>query len=105
MEEVVFKIARALERRAMQQELARLAVLQRSAPAFDTLIGAEISWCRLVDQARHVALTDAAVLIVGEPGSGRTTIARAVHVASRRVSAPLVELDLSVYYESAQAGA
>lgn len=102
VEEVVFKIARALERRAMQQELARLAVLQRSTPAFDTLIGAEISWRRLVDQARHVALTDDAMLIVGEPGSGRTTIARALHVASRRANAPLIELDLSIYHESAQ---
>jgi DNA-binding NtrC family response regulator len=39
VEEVVFKITRALERRAMQQELARLTVLQRNAPAFDALIG------------------------------------------------------------------
>ncbi len=102
VEEVVFKIARALERRAMQQELARLTVLQRNAPAFDALIGAEACWRRLVEQARQVALTDDAVLIVGEPGSGRTTIARAMHVASRRANAPLVELDLSVYHESAQ---
>jgi DNA-binding NtrC family response regulator len=102
VEEVVFKIARALERRAMQQELARLVVLQRNAPAFDALIGAEASWRRLVDQARQVAQTDDHVLIVGEPGSGRATIARALHVASRRASAPLVELDLSVYHESAQ---
>ena len=102
VEEVVFKIARALERRAMQQELVRLTVLQRSAPAFDALIGTEASWRRLVEQARQVALTDDAVLIVGEPGSGRTTVARAVHVASRHANAPLIELDLSVYHVAAQ---
>jgi DNA-binding NtrC family response regulator len=33
VEEVTFKVARALERRAMQQELARLAAVQRAAPA------------------------------------------------------------------------
>jgi two-component system NtrC family response regulator len=102
VEEVVFKIARALERRAMQQELTRLVVLQCNAPAFDALIGAEASWRRLVDQARQVAHADDHVLIVGEPGSGRATIARAIHAASRRAIAPLIELDLSVYHESAQ---
>lgn len=102
VEEVVFKIARALERRAMQQELARLTVLQRSTPAFDALVGTEASWRRLAEQARQVALTDDAVLFVGEPGSGRTTVARAVHVASQRANAPLIELDLSVYHETAQ---
>jgi DNA-binding NtrC family response regulator len=102
VEEVVFKIARALERRAMQQELARLVVLQRNAPVFDALIGEEASWRRLVDQARQVAQTDDHVLIVGDPGSGRATIARALHFASRRANAPLIELDLSVYHESAQ---
>ena len=102
VEEVVFKIARALERRAMQQELARLTVLQRRAPAFDALIGTDTSWRRLVEQARQVAFTDDAVLFVGEPGSGRTTLARAVHVASQRATGPLIELDLSVYHESAQ---
>ncbi len=102
VEEVVFKIARALERRAMQQELARLTLLQRSAPAFDALIGTEANWRRLVEQAYQVALTEDAVLFAGEPGSGRTTVARAVHVASQRANAPLIELDLSVYHESAQ---
>ena len=40
VEEVIFKVARSLERRAMQQDLARLTVTQRSAPAFESLIGA-----------------------------------------------------------------
>src|SRR6266540_3252521 len=44
VEEVIFKIARALERRALQQEIARLTVLRRSASAFDVLIGAEPIW-------------------------------------------------------------
>ena len=102
VEEVVFKIARALERRAMQQELARLTMSQRNAPAFDALIGVESGWRSLIEQARQVALTDDAVLLVGEPGSGRASVARAIHVASRRSNAPLVELDLSVYHAAAQ---
>ena len=105
VEEVIFKIARALERRAMQQELARLKVLQRSAPAFDALIGTEHRWQQVVAQAQQIATTDHDVLLIGEVGSGRTSLARALHVTSSRHDAPLVELDLQVYHGAAQAAA
>jgi DNA-binding NtrC family response regulator len=41
----------------------------------------------------NAAATDAPVLILGEPGTGRSTLARAVHAASRRAAGPLVEVD------------
>ncbi|MEM9554416.1 MAG: sigma 54-interacting transcriptional regulator [Acidobacteriota bacterium] len=44
----------------------------------------------------RAAAVDAPVLLLGEPGSGRTTLARAVHQASRRASGPLVEVDPGV---------
>ena len=43
--------------------------------------------------AERAAATDAPVLILGEPGSGRSTLARALHGASRRAAGPLVEVD------------
>lgn len=43
--------------------------------------------------AERAAATDAPVLILGEPGSGRSTLARALHAASRRSAGPLVEVD------------
>jgi DNA-binding NtrC family response regulator len=103
--EVIIKVTRSLERRAMQQELARLTVARRSAPAFDSLIGAEPGWQRLVAQAREVATIDDDVLLVGEEGSGRTTLARAIHIASGRHTAPLIEVNLSIYNDAAQLAA
>ena len=41
----------------------------------------------------RAAATDAPVLILGEPGSGRSTTARAIHGASPRAQGPLVEVD------------
>jgi DNA-binding NtrC family response regulator len=41
----------------------------------------------------RAAATDAPVLLLGEPGSGRSTVARALHGASRRAAGPLVEVD------------
>jgi DNA-binding NtrC family response regulator len=46
--------------------------------------------------AERAAATDAPILILGEPGSGRSTLARALHGASRRAAAPLVEVDPGV---------
>ncbi|MEO7911581.1 MAG: helix-turn-helix domain-containing protein, partial [Roseiflexaceae bacterium] len=100
--EVTFKIARALERRAMQQELARLTLQQRSAPAFEILIGVAVSWQSLLHQAQTAAATDHDVLIIGEAGSGRATLARALHVASARHEAPPSELDMRLYLSAAQ---
>jgi two-component system response regulator HydG len=41
----------------------------------------------------NAAATDAPVLILGEPGTGRSSLARALHAASRRSAGPLIEVD------------
>jgi sigma-54 dependent transcriptional regulator, acetoin dehydrogenase operon transcriptional activator AcoR len=43
--------------------------------------------------AERAAATDAPVLLLGEPGSGRSTLARAFHAASPRAAGPLAEVD------------
>jgi DNA-binding NtrC family response regulator len=42
----------------------------------------------------RAAATDAPVLILGEAGTGRSTLARAIHLASPRSAGPLVEVDV-----------
>lgn len=44
--------------------------------------------------AARAARTDSAILILGEPGSGRTSLARALHAASPRRRQPLVDVDV-----------
>lgn len=46
--------------------------------------------------ARRAAATEVPILILGEPGSGRTTLARALHAIGPRSTGPLVELDIGV---------
>ncbi len=41
----------------------------------------------------RAAAADAPVLLLGEPGGGRSTVARALHGASPRAAGPLVEVD------------
>ena len=41
----------------------------------------------------RAAASDAPLLLVGEPGSGRTALARAIHASGPRAEGPLVEVD------------
>ncbi len=43
--------------------------------------------------ADRAARSEAPILVLGEPGTGRTTLARALHAASGRSRGPLVEVD------------
>jgi DNA-binding NtrC family response regulator len=56
------------------------------------LIGQSEAMERLVEQVGKLARTELSVCISGEPGSGKTTVARAIHVASRSLG-PFIVLD------------
>lgn len=59
------------------------------------LIGVSPASARVREQVELGGAVDARVLVVGPPGSGRETIARAIH-ARRAQSAPLAPLDCSL---------
>jgi DNA-binding NtrC family response regulator len=94
VEEIRFKIHRALERQAMQGELQRLKDAARSIPT-DVPTGTHPSWQRCIEQICSLTQLDLGVLLLGETGSGRATLARFAYGHSRRKAAPLIELDLS----------
>ncbi len=64
-----------------------------SAPSLDNLFRFSPSLERHLPGAERAAATDSPILILGEAGSGRSTLARAFHRASRRRDRPLAELD------------
>jgi DNA-binding NtrC family response regulator len=63
------------------------------AAQLDLLLRGAASFAPQRDRVERAARSSAAVLVVGEPGSGRTTLARAIHAASGRAG-PLVETDV-----------
>ncbi|HZU43273.1 MAG TPA: sigma-54 dependent transcriptional regulator [Terriglobales bacterium] len=88
------KVGRLMEVHRLRQRVAQLeADLGHSGDPFRELIFVSSSMQRVVERARTVAPTDAAVLIVGETGTGKERLARAIHRASRRASAEFVPVN------------
>jgi transcriptional regulator with GAF, ATPase, and Fis domain len=60
---------------------------------FDEIVGSSPALVAVLRHVERVAPTDAAVLIVGETGSGKELIARAIHSRSARRERPLVKVN------------
>ena len=69
------------------------------APDVD-IVGRSATIERLLGDIQKVARTDAAVLILGENGTGKELVARAIHRASARAGNPFVHVDLGAIPET-----
>ncbi|PSQ90508.1 MAG: sigma-54-dependent Fis family transcriptional regulator, partial [Bacteroidetes bacterium QH_2_63_10] len=70
------------------------------APGFEGLIGDSEPMQEVFDLIRKVAGTDANVLVLGENGTGKELVARAVHRRSERADEPFVTADLGALNQS-----
>ena len=60
---------------------------------FEEMVGESVAFKRSLQDLHRVALSDVSVLIVGETGTGKELLARAVHDLSRRKDRPLIKLN------------
>lgn len=101
---VLEPISVALEHDRRMSELMRLreameadkrALLQRldRQDISESVIGAETGLREVIERVEQVARTDAPVLILGETGSGKEVVARAIHTRSHRAQGPLVRVN------------
>jgi transcriptional regulator with GAF, ATPase, and Fis domain len=60
---------------------------------FEQIVGRSSGLREVLDQAARVAPTDTAVLLLGETGTGKELLARALHARSRRSERPLVKVN------------
>jgi PAS domain S-box-containing protein len=61
--------------------------------SFEEIIGSSTAMKRVMGQMEVVAPTDATVLILGETGTGKELVARAIHRMSPRKNRPLITLN------------
>jgi transcriptional regulator with PAS, ATPase and Fis domain len=80
--------------RFFAERLETLPIAHASASAAG-VVGRAPSFLRMLDLVARVAPTDTSVLLLGETGTGKEMVARAVHVASARADAAFVAVDCS----------
>ncbi|MFW2366891.1 MAG: sigma-54 interaction domain-containing protein [Desulforhopalus sp.] len=60
---------------------------------FDEIIGKSNELLYVLSKVQHVATTDSTVLILGETGTGKELIARAIYLESHRASRPFIRVN------------
>jgi len=88
----------------MQADLAtvrrELAESRQAKYSFSQFVGGSEAVREIKSQARRAAERDAAVLILGETGTGKELLAHAIHAASRRAARPLVSVNAAAIPET-----
>jgi DNA-binding NtrC family response regulator len=92
-ERLLEALAAAADRRRPTGELTPLAEKLAPPMALEQLVGATPEFRSSLAVAAKGARNRLPILIIGEPGTGKETFARAIHAASLRSRAPLVVLD------------
>lgn len=98
-------ITTTLQLKKSKVELEDLRTKQKvliadSNQAYSNLIGQAESMQKVLNTVQKVAITDANVLILGENGTGKELIARAIHRASNRKDQVFISVDLGAISES-----
>src|SRR5437868_9286909 len=92
-------VDRALRHRRLATENRRLKREIREKYALQNVIGRSEGMLQVYKTAARVALTDATVRVVGEIGTGKELVARAIHTASARASGPFIAVDCGAIAE------
>jgi DNA-binding NtrC family response regulator len=104
-EKLIATISSALKLRESRDEVGKLKSKQKALSnimdePFVDFIGVSEPMQRVFETIRKVAKTDANVLILGENGTGKELVARALHRNSSRKDEVFVSLDLGAISES-----
>jgi DNA-binding NtrC family response regulator len=93
-------VRRACERTNLVRENQLLKSTVGNLLGADTISGNSAEIKEVREQIARVAPTDATVLIVGETGTGKELVARAIHRNSRRAQKPLIAVNCAAFTET-----
>jgi DNA-binding NtrC family response regulator len=81
------------EAHQLRSELLEVRARLHGRHGFDNLVGRGAAHRRLLDQVRTAAAATVPLLIVGEPGTGKRTVARTIHAIGPYARSPLLAFD------------
>ncbi|HZU97993.1 MAG TPA: sigma-54 dependent transcriptional regulator, partial [Planctomycetota bacterium] len=100
IEAVRISLERAVRHRALREEVTRLRRAVAQARSFDEIVGASDAMREVLDLVARVAEGDSTVLIMGETGTGKELVARALHDRSKRKDGPFVAINCGAMTET-----
>jgi DNA-binding NtrC family response regulator len=99
-DELLIKIRRALEEQQKDRELRSLRDEVRGVYGFGSLVGRNARMKEVYTLVQQVAGTDVPALILGETGTGKELVAKAIHYNSSRRDKPFVVINCSALAET-----
>lgn len=99
-DEVLHIVHQAARVRRLEREIIRLRSELEGCRGFAHLVGGSSALAKTIKQARAAAATSATVLILGENGTGKELIARAIHEESPRAGGPFVAVSCAALPET-----
>jgi DNA-binding NtrC family response regulator len=99
-DEVLHIVNQAARMRRLEIENVRLKEELVGARGFGRLIGSSQALEKTLKHARAVADTSATVLIIGENGTGKEMLARAIHEESQRAAEPFIAVSCAALPET-----
>ena len=98
-EALLFEIGKAMQTRRLSSEIERLEGLLASNYSFSNIIARSSKMQKVLESISRIAKTDSTVLLLGESGTGKDLIARAIHLASEREKKPFVAINCAALPE------
>jgi DNA-binding NtrC family response regulator len=100
MDEFRLRIGHIVARRSTTARADALARQLDARDGFGRVVAQSVVMRGVVADARRVAATDETVLLLGESGTGKNLLARAIHNASARSAAPFIEVHAAALPET-----
>jgi two-component system response regulator PilR (NtrC family) len=100
VDEIKLVVQKALEKKLLASEIARLRHELRSERQQRQLVGNSPRMQQLYEMIGRIAATKTNVLIVGESGTGKELVARAIHTESDRAEKPFIALNCAAIPEN-----
>ncbi len=87
------KVGRLMELFQLRERVNELEMDLEPHPCFENFIHVSSVMQRVVERARSLAASDAAVLLLGETGTGKEMLTKAIHAASPRARNPFIPVN------------
>ncbi len=96
-EKIIPLVNKAVDKANFQSRINDQEVQTEARRGFSTILGQSPAILETIDLARKVAKTDAAVLLLGETGTGKEVFAEAIHYESLRKNKPFIAVNCSAF--------